>query len=70
MEYLGLWVTRDGVKPINKNKEAITKMKPPTSRKEVRQFLGAVNYYRDMWPRRSHNLAPLSKITPNKSKFK
>ena len=33
MEYLGLWVTRNGFKPINKKIEAITNMKPPTSQK-------------------------------------
>ena len=32
-EYLGFWVTRDGIKPINIKIEAITNMKPPTSRK-------------------------------------
>ena len=31
MEYLGFWVTRDGVKPTNKNKGAITNMKSTTS---------------------------------------
>ena len=31
MEYLVLWVTRDGVKPINIKIEAITNMAPPTS---------------------------------------
>ena len=30
MEYLGFWVTRYGVKTINRNIEAITNMKPPT----------------------------------------
>ena len=33
MEYLGLWVTRDGFKPINRKIEAITNMAAPTSRK-------------------------------------
>ena len=33
MEYLGLWLTRDGIKPINKKIEAITNMNPPASRK-------------------------------------
>ena len=28
-KYLGLWVTRNGVKPTNKNKEAITNTDPP-----------------------------------------
>ena len=33
MEYLGFWVTRDGVKPINRKIEAITNMAPPTPQK-------------------------------------
>ena len=45
-------------------------MKPPTSRKEVQRFMGVVNYYRDMWLRRSHTLAPLTRMTLNKRKFK
>ena len=31
MEYLSFWVTRNGVKPINRKIEAITNMAPPTS---------------------------------------
>ena len=48
MEYLGFWVTRNCVKPINIKIEEITNMKPPTYQKEVRQFIGVVNYYRYM----------------------
>ena len=33
MECLVLWITRNGVKSINKKIEAITDMKPPTSQK-------------------------------------
>ena len=58
MEYLGFWVTRDGVKFINRKVEEITNMKPPTPQKEVQKFIGIVNYYRDMWPSWSHTLAP------------
>ena len=50
--------------------EAMTDMKSPTHQKQVRRFIGIVKYYRDMWPRRSHTLPALTKITPNKRKFK
>ena len=43
MECLGFWVTHDGVKPINKQIEAITIMKLPTPRKEVHDFIGVIN---------------------------
>ena len=33
MKYLGFWVTRIDVKPINKKIEEITNMNPPTSQK-------------------------------------
>ena len=45
-------------------------MKPPTSQKEVHQFIGIVNYYRCMWESCSHTLAPLTNITSGKVKFK
>ena len=61
MKYLGSWVTCNGVKPINRKIEAITNMAPPTYRKEVQNVIGVINYYRNMWPRQSHMLAPLTK---------
>ena len=42
----------------------------PTTRKHLRSFIGMVNYYRDMWPKRSDILAPLSALTSGKQKFK
>ena len=50
--------------------EAITNMKPNTSRKEVRRFTGVINYYHGMWPRPSHTSAPLTRFTSIKRKFK
>ena len=32
--------------------------------------MGVIKYYRDMWPRRSHTLSPLTKLTSIKRKFK
>ena len=69
-EYLGFWVTRNGVSPLAKKVEAIKNIQTPKTRKSVRRFVGLVNYYRDMWPRRAHTLAPLTKLTSEKTKFK
>ena len=63
MEYLGFWVTRDGVKHLNRKVEAITNTKSPTTRKEVRNFIDVINCYRDMCPMWSHTLAPLTRLT-------
>ena len=45
-------------------------MKPPMNTKEVHTFIGIVNYYRDMWSKRSHLLNPLTALTSHKVKFK
>jgi len=70
LEYLGYWITREGVKPLSKKVEAINNLAPPTNRRMLRQFIGMVNYYRDMWPRRSHVLAPLTRLTSKEVKWK
>ena len=45
-------------------------MKTPNNTKEVLAFIGIVNYYRDMWAKRSHLLDPLTALTSHKVKFK
>ena len=62
LEYLGYWVTRDGIQPIPKKVEAIHNMKAPRNKHEVRRFIGMINFYHDMWLRRSHILAPLTAL--------
>ena len=53
-----------------KKVEAIKNLAPPKTRKQLRSFIGMVNYYRDMWPKRSHLLSPLTNLTLKNVKFK
>ena len=69
IEYLGFWITHHGIKPMPKKVEAIHAIAPPTTRKELQQFIGVVNYYRDMWKRRSDLLAPLSALCSSTVKW-
>jgi len=62
LEYLGYVLTRDGIKPQNEKVSAILALQPPTSVKTLRHFLGLVQYYRDLWDKRSDVLAPLTDL--------
>ena len=55
-EYLEYILTRDRIKSQSKEIEATLAINPPTNVEELRRFLGMVQYYRDMWMRRSESL--------------
>ena len=55
-----------GLKPWKMKIEAILK---PTSIKDVCSFIGAINFYRDMFPHRAHLLAPLTQLRTGKKEF-
>ena len=61
-EYLGYILTPEGVKPVQKKIKAMLDIAAPKNQKQLRSFIGMVNYYRDMWIRRSHLLAPLNAL--------
>ena len=56
--YLGYIITREGIKPNPKKVQGIMYLKRPSPTTEVQALIGMVHYYRYMWPRRSHALAP------------
>jgi len=70
LECLGYWITRNRIKPVYDKVKAIMKIAEPKNRKELRSFIGVVNYYRDMWIRQSHVLAPLAAFTSKTTKWK
>jgi hypothetical protein len=61
-EYLGYILTRGGIKPQPKKVQAILMLNPPNIVKELQQFLGMVQYYKDMWQKHSEMLAPLTNL--------
>jgi hypothetical protein len=69
LEYLGYWITRTGIQPMKNKVAAIMQIAEPKTRKELRSFIGIVNYYHDMWIRRSHILAPLASLTSKNTKW-
>ena len=69
LEYLGYWITRDGIQPSLTKVSAIQQLAEPKTKKELRKFIGMVNYYRDMWIRRSEVLAPLAALTSKTTKW-
>ena len=63
LEYLGYWITRDGIQPTASKVKAISAIEPPSNKKQLRRFIGMVNYYRDMWGEAIRN--PCTTSDPN-----
>ena len=68
-DYFDYHVTRDGVMPIPKKFEAIQALAVPKTCKQLRPFIGMINFYRDMWQKRSEHLAPLTELTSKNVKY-
>ncbi len=62
VEYLGYVLKKDGIKPQSNKVQIILVIKLPTGVRELRHFLGMVQYYHDLWAGRSNMLAPLTSL--------
>jgi hypothetical protein len=62
IEYQGYILTRDGIKPQSNKMQVILAIQPPTNLKQLRHFLGMVQYYHALWTRWSKMLAPLTSL--------
>ena len=59
---MGYALSRDDIAPQNKKIDLILALNPPTKVKELRNYLGMVQYYQDMWKSQSEMLAPLTDL--------
>ena len=60
-EYLGLWVSNEGLRPLLSKVDTINKIDAPTKVHDVLMSVGIVNHNSYMWRNRDHTLAPLTK---------
>ena len=66
MEYLGVMVGRDGVRPAPSKVKAVQELELPTTVGEVRSFLGLAGYLRGFVQNFSGITAPISDLLRNK----
>ena len=70
VDYLGYTLTPTGIEPQVKKILPILRFTQPTNKKQLKSFLGFINYYKKHWHHRSHIIEPLTRITSTKVNFK
>ena len=70
VDFLGFRVNREGTRPLPEKVEAITHFSLPSTAKELRRYLGMVNFYRRFVPGASEAQAPLTALLEGNAKGK
>ena len=63
IQYLGHLISGEGIEPLAEKLESIKEMPPPTTPKEIKQFLGLIGYYKNFVPRFADIARPLTNLT-------
>ena len=69
ISHLGFEYSHEGITPVKEKTEAVVTWPTPTTGKEVRSFLGLVNFYRRFIPHFLDVAAPLTDLTRDKVTF-
>lgn len=67
--YLGHTIKYNSVAPMKDNLIAIKNFPIPKKQKNIRQFLGKINFYNNYIPKRAITLKPLHKLLRKNKKF-
>ncbi|CAD6233210.1 GSCOCG00012260001-RA-CDS, partial [Cotesia congregata] len=66
--YLGYTINKDGYKPPNERVEALKNFTKPKTIRELRTFLGSINYYRRLVPHAAQIQIPLNNYLKDSKK--
>ena len=69
LDYLGFVISKEGLKPSEQKVAAIRSLRPPTTVKQVRSFIGMTTWYRQFIPNFAKCAEPLINLTKKYAKF-
>ena len=69
VDYLGHFISADGVHPNDDRVAALTRMPIPTDIKQLRSLLGGLSYYRKFLPNMAHHIRPITALLKKGAAF-
>jgi hypothetical protein len=70
VDYFGFRLTPHGIEPQPKKIDAMMRIEPPKTKKQLRCFIGLVNYYQFMFQKRSHVMVLLTELVSKNVPFR